>query len=297
MTLPCRFNSWSVAPRQVPQGATKQVLCRTLSAPRSSPTRTSRRRDGGVNRSARAASTRRQLTAFRDQGRQAPPHGHQRHPGRGAKLPRSRIREGAGQFLDCANRGESRRTGARSRRPATKPWPVCLGLATPMAVAVATGRGARAGLFVREASAFERMDRLATFIFDKTGTLTEGKPSVVDVATVPGMGSGTASRRCGRGRVSERAPAGSSPRPLRDPPRGHRIPGGTRRRSHGQGRRPAGPGRLRAVPAGRRGRFVAAGRLCGSLEPQASTVLLVAVDGRSAVAIAVADTLKRMPVR
>ena len=64
--------------------------------------------------------------------------------------------------------------------------PVCAGLATPMAVAVATGRGARAGLFVREASAFERMDRLATIVFDKTGTLTEGRPSVVDVATVPG---------------------------------------------------------------------------------------------------------------
>ena len=54
--------------------------------------------------------------------------------------------------------------------------PCALGLATPMAVAVATGRGAREGLFVREASAFERMDRLATIVFDKTGTLTEGKP-------------------------------------------------------------------------------------------------------------------------
>ena len=64
--------------------------------------------------------------------------------------------------------------------------PCALGLATPMAVAVATGRGAREGLFVREASAFERMDRLATLVFDKTGTLTEGKPSVVDVQAVDG---------------------------------------------------------------------------------------------------------------
>ena len=59
--------------------------------------------------------------------------------------------------------------------------PCALGLATPMAVAVATGRGARAGLLVREASAFERMDRLATVVLDKTGTVTEGKPSVIDV--------------------------------------------------------------------------------------------------------------------
>jgi Cu+-exporting ATPase len=59
--------------------------------------------------------------------------------------------------------------------------PCALGLATPMAVAVATGRGARAGLLVREASAFERMDRLDTVVLDKTGTVTEGKPAVTDV--------------------------------------------------------------------------------------------------------------------
>lgn len=53
-----------------------------------------------------------------------------------------------------------------------------------MAVAVATGRGARAGLIVREASAFERMDRLNMVVFDKTGTITEGKPGVVEVFTV-----------------------------------------------------------------------------------------------------------------
>src|SRR5206468_4805748 len=65
--------------------------------------------------------------------------------------------------------------------------PCALGLATPMAVAVATGRGARAGLFVREASAFERMDRLKAVVFDKTGTVTEGRPSVVDVFAVEGF--------------------------------------------------------------------------------------------------------------
>ena len=59
--------------------------------------------------------------------------------------------------------------------------PCALGLATPMAVAVATGRGARAGLLVREASSFERMDQLDTVVLDKTGTVTEGKPAVTDV--------------------------------------------------------------------------------------------------------------------
>jgi Cu+-exporting ATPase len=64
--------------------------------------------------------------------------------------------------------------------------PCALGLATPMAVAVASSRGARAGLFVREASAFERMDRLATVVFDKTGTLTEGRPAVVGEVPIHG---------------------------------------------------------------------------------------------------------------
>ncbi len=59
--------------------------------------------------------------------------------------------------------------------------PCALGLATPMAVAVATGRGARAGILIRDASAFERMDKVSDVVLDKTGTLTEGKPSVTDV--------------------------------------------------------------------------------------------------------------------
>jgi Cu+-exporting ATPase len=64
--------------------------------------------------------------------------------------------------------------------------PCALGLATPMAVAVATGRGARAGLLVREASSFERMNQLDTVVLDKTGTVTEGRPQVTDVFVFSG---------------------------------------------------------------------------------------------------------------
>jgi Cu+-exporting ATPase len=65
--------------------------------------------------------------------------------------------------------------------------PCALGLATPMAVAVATGRGARAGILVRDASTFERMDRIASVVFDKTGTITEGRPTVTEVHPAEGF--------------------------------------------------------------------------------------------------------------
>jgi len=59
--------------------------------------------------------------------------------------------------------------------------PCALGLATPTAIMVGTGRGAQLGLLIRNASALEEAGRLAVLIVDKTGTLTEGKPVVSDV--------------------------------------------------------------------------------------------------------------------
>ena len=60
--------------------------------------------------------------------------------------------------------------------------PCALGLATPMSIMVGVGRGARAGVLVRNAQALERMERVTTLVVDKTGTLTEGKPTVVAIA-------------------------------------------------------------------------------------------------------------------
>src|SRR5262249_52858490 len=59
--------------------------------------------------------------------------------------------------------------------------PCAIGLATPMSVMVATGRGARAGILIRNAEALERLSQVDTIAVDKTGTLTEGKPRVVAV--------------------------------------------------------------------------------------------------------------------
>ena len=60
--------------------------------------------------------------------------------------------------------------------------PCALGLATPMSIMVAMGRGAQAGVLIRDAEALERFAKVETLIVDKTGTLTEGRPSLTDVA-------------------------------------------------------------------------------------------------------------------
>jgi len=65
--------------------------------------------------------------------------------------------------------------------------PCALGLATPMSVMVGMGRGAHAGVLVRNAEALELLERVDTLVADKTGTLTEGRPRVVDVAAAPGF--------------------------------------------------------------------------------------------------------------
>ncbi|MBK9259388.1 MAG: heavy metal translocating P-type ATPase [Polyangiaceae bacterium] len=62
--------------------------------------------------------------------------------------------------------------------------PCALGLATPMSIMVSTGRGARAGVLVKNAEALEVLERVDTLVVDKTGTLTEGKPKVVSVASL-----------------------------------------------------------------------------------------------------------------
>jgi P-type Cu+ transporter len=60
--------------------------------------------------------------------------------------------------------------------------PCALGLATPMSIMVGVGRGAQAGVLIKNAEALERMEKVDTLVIDKTGTLTEGKPEVTAVA-------------------------------------------------------------------------------------------------------------------
>lgn len=65
--------------------------------------------------------------------------------------------------------------------------PCALGLATPMSIIAGTGRGAHAGVLIKNAEALEIMEKVDTLIIDKTGTLTEGKPKLMEVVTVSGF--------------------------------------------------------------------------------------------------------------
>jgi len=65
--------------------------------------------------------------------------------------------------------------------------PCALGLATPMSIMVGVGRGAQAGVLIKNAEALERMEKIDTLVVDKTGTLTEGKPKVVAIVPAEGF--------------------------------------------------------------------------------------------------------------
>ena len=65
--------------------------------------------------------------------------------------------------------------------------PCALGLATPMSIMVGVGRGATAGVLIKNAEALERMERVDTLVVDKTGTLTEGQPKVTRILPAPGF--------------------------------------------------------------------------------------------------------------
>ncbi len=66
--------------------------------------------------------------------------------------------------------------------------PCALGLATPMSIMVGTGRGATAGVLIKNAEALEVLEKVDTLLVDKTGTLTEGRPRLTSVVALPGLG-------------------------------------------------------------------------------------------------------------
>ena len=179
--------------------------------------------------------------------------------------------------------------------------PCALGIATPAAIMVGTGKGAERGLLIKGGEYLEKAHRLTTVVFDKTGTLTKGKPSVTDVVPI-GSESGdfvlwlAASAETGSehplGEAIVRAASDKNLR-IEEPREFAAIPGLGIRGTVGG----------RAVLLGNRALMSQAGistRVAEStiqrLEGDGKTAMLLAVDGHLVGVIAVADTLKEHAV-
>ena len=177
--------------------------------------------------------------------------------------------------------------------------PCALGLATPMSIMVGVGRGAQAGVLIKNAEALERMEKVDTLVVDKTGTLTEGKPAVTAIVPAAGLrrGGGAAARR--QRRAGERASAGAGDR------RAPRRSGASRRRRSTDFDSPTGKGVLGTVEGTtRRARQRQASwpstastsprsrQQADELRADGATAIFVGVDGRVAGVIAIADPVK-----
>ena len=176
--------------------------------------------------------------------------------------------------------------------------PCALGLATPMAIMVGTGRGAHAGVLIKNAEALETLEKVDTIVFDKTGTLTEGKPKVVAFSTaeiLPGISANEMLRLAASlERASEHplaaaivAKANELKLKLSEPANFQSTPG--------QGVRGTVEGKSLAV--GKSALMHAVGAFENKtaipiLQYAGSTVIYVAVDGKYAGNIAVADPLR-----
>ncbi len=175
--------------------------------------------------------------------------------------------------------------------------PCALGLATPMSIMVGTGRGAQAGVLVRNAEALEALERVDTLVVDKTGTLTLGKPRLSEVIALDGVAEDELLRLAASLERGSEHPLAAA------------IVGGAEAR----GLALVAPGDFRGTPGKGaegvvEGRRVAVGNAAllaqlgidaGGLAAQAealrrdgSGVVLVALDGRPAGLIAVADPIK-----
>jgi P-type Cu+ transporter len=175
--------------------------------------------------------------------------------------------------------------------------PCALGLATPMAVMVGTGRGARAGVLVKNASALETMEKVDTLVLDKTGTLTEGRPQVTQVITLGGISENDLLRLAASlERASEHPLAAAIVKAATL--RGLKMENVSGFQSV-TGKGVLGEVEGRQVVIGNAvffaGKDIQAGDLAvraDALRQGGQTVMMVAVDGKPAGAIAVADPVK-----
>ena len=166
--------------------------------------------------------------------------------------------------------------------------PCALGLATPTAIMVGTGRGAERGILIKGGEALETAQKIDTVVLDKTGTITRGKPQVTDVAAVGEIGEAELLRLAASAERYSEHPLG---RAVVEAARGAALAEAAEFRSV------TGAG-VRAVVEGREV-LVGTTKFTGLTHPEAErlaaegkTVVLVAVDGTLAGVIAIADTVK-----
>jgi Cu+-exporting ATPase len=175
--------------------------------------------------------------------------------------------------------------------------PCALGLATPIAIMVGTGRGAMAGVLIKNAEALEIMEKVDTLVVDKTGTLTEGKPKLVAVQAEAGFTEDEILRiaasleRASEHPLAEAIVQGAKEKGI-DPVKADDFQSVT-------GKGVTGQVDGHAVAAGNGKLLESLGISVGDLPQQADrqrvegrTVMLIAIDGKAAGLISVADPIK-----
>jgi len=175
--------------------------------------------------------------------------------------------------------------------------PCALGLATPTAIMVGTGKGAQNGILIKTAEALEQVHRIKTIVFDKTGTITRGKPAVTDTVALNGFDESEILRLAAIAEKGSEHPLGEAiveavregHQELADPESFESLSGrGVLARIEGK-----------EVLLGNRGLMGESGvdslpfeEKIQELEEDGKTVMLMSVDRRLAGLIAVADTVK-----
>ncbi|MGH9793189.1 MAG: heavy metal translocating P-type ATPase [Candidatus Acidiferrales bacterium] len=180
--------------------------------------------------------------------------------------------------------------------------PCALGLATPMSIMVGTGRGAQAGVLVRNAEALEVLEKIDTLVIDKTGTLTEGKPKLVTVQPLDSFDEAMLLRLAASlEQASEHPLAAAIVAGARE--KGVALARADDFRSFtGKGVSATVEGKAVAVGNARLleevgasdGRFAAK---AGPLQREGQTVMFVAIDGRPAGLLGVSDPIKESTPR
>ncbi len=175
--------------------------------------------------------------------------------------------------------------------------PCALGLATPMAIMVGTGRGAQAGVLFKNAEALEILEKVDTLVLDKTGTLTEGRPRVTSIVTSPDFDEATVLRIAATLERSSEHPLASAI--LAAAAERNLPPSDVANFHYLTGKGITGTVEGRSAALGNRALFADLGIPLGDLDPRAQslesegqTVVFVGVDGKAAGLIGVADPVK-----